>query len=155
MPSLLVVVSIEAPDGVVNNTVAPTSVAPDGSVTWPRITPVWFCAWHGNATRMANSNNRTPLPQNLSVTFFCISRKFRPSAISIPPPALLPRRVSSAVAQTPRRQNARCLFLCRGLQKRFHPAQHGDGRHWRVLQPTCGDNHHRLAFLKIRQRCCR
>src|SRR5712664_3193181 len=78
MPSLLVVVSIEAPDGVVSNTVAPTSVPPDGSVTWPRITPVWLCARHGNATSSANSNNKTPLRLDFSVTFFRIARKFRP-----------------------------------------------------------------------------
>jgi len=103
MPSLFVVVSIEAPDGVVSNTVAPTSAAPDGSVTWPRIAPVWFCGRHGNAISNMIRRSKTPLRPDFCAAFIRITEKLRPSAISIVALALL-RRVSSAIAQAPRSQ---------------------------------------------------
>jgi len=40
------VVSIEAPDGVVNRIVAFNTAAPDGSTTWPLMLPV-FAVWAG------------------------------------------------------------------------------------------------------------
>src|SRR5882757_4609951 len=140
MPSLFVVVSIEAPDGVVSNTVAPTSAAPDGSVTWPRIVPVWFCGRHGNAISNMIRRSKTPLRPDFCAAFIRITEKFRSSAISIVALALL-RRVSSAIAQAPRSQNTRCLFLCRRLQQSFHPAQDSDGRNLRVFRSTGGDDH--------------
>jgi len=59
--SLLVAASIDAPAGVVNNTVAPTRAAPEGSVTWPLIEPLWFCARHGRATSDKKKNSKMPL----------------------------------------------------------------------------------------------
>src|SRR5579863_2350142 len=72
MPSLFVVVSIELPVGVVSSTVAPTSVAPDGSVTCPRITPVCACPQLGAAINSSRqSRNATPPQILLPSVLFC------------------------------------------------------------------------------------
>src|SRR6266850_99084 len=116
MPSLFVVVSIEAPDGAISNMIR---------------------------------RSKTPLRPDFCAAFIRITEKLRPSAISIVALALL-RRVSSAIAQAPRSQNTRCLFPCRRLQQRFHPAQDSDGRNLGVFRSTGGDDHHHVALLKFR-----
>src|SRR5579883_2327498 len=78
IPSLFVVVSIELPDGVVSNTVAPTTAAPEGSVTSPRIRPFCVCAQLGIFVKSRSVSTNTLQLLHLFPVIVICTLKSRP-----------------------------------------------------------------------------
>src|SRR5215469_2141571 len=153
-PSLFVVVSIAAPDGVVSSTVAPTTAPPEGSVTCPRSAPVGVCAPNTSANTPARRHAipSLGLASRHLLGFILLSRScflFFDGSCTSRRSRVTP---ASATTQTPWRKDRRRLPLRRSLQNGLYPTQQRNHGRLRITFARGGHNHHGISFLKITQR---
>src|ERR1700682_3003659 len=148
-PSRLVVVVSDWLAGVITKTVAPHTADADGSVTCPRRIPVPVCARVLLAS--ARTNVRIATIRNRCAIVFSLLRNMPPVKCNYLGP---PRRLSTALTETPRRKNHRLAAFWRRGQNWLHTTKNCYCSHFSGSRALRRYNHDRVTFLHILEGRC-